>query len=98
MEWHGHRVEQVQDLNDQVADAVSKQCQKYMDRKAVGTKESTAASYSYLGPSSVMSDTTSSSGDSSSSEQQEEAPHEAQAANMEQPKSPRAEDPEWDLM
>ena len=73
MEWHCHGVEQIQELNDQVADAVCKQCQRYKDRKAVGTKESSAASSSSLGPSNVMSDTTSSSGESSSSEQREEA-------------------------
>jgi hypothetical protein len=98
MEWHCHRVEQIQDLNDQVADAVCKQCQRYMDRKAVGTKDSSGASSSSMGPSNVMSDTTSSSGESSSSEQQEEALHETQAANMERLKSPPAEDPEWDTL
>jgi len=34
MEWHCHGVEQIQELSDQVADAVCKQRQRYMDRKA----------------------------------------------------------------
>ncbi len=98
MEGHCHGVEQIQELSDQVADAVCKQRQRHMDRKAVGTKESSAASSSSLGPSNVTSDTTSSSGEGSSSEQQEEALQETQAANMERLKSPPAEDPEWDIL